>query len=256
MKIKILSLTVLTTLIAFTTLCFAREEEELINKGDEFYKNWEYKNALIEYLKAYKLNSDNYEVTWKISRSYIDLGDKANKKVRETYYEKSIEYAEKAIELMPDGPDGHFWKAAALGKLLKIKGGKTKIELAMDMKKELDLVLQFDPSYDPAYYIYGRLQRGVASLNRVLKSIAKAIYGDIDDATKENAIEYFKKAVELNPKVIAYRFELGTTLKDVKKWESAREQFQVIADLPVVDEEDTFYQEEAEKLFKKIKDKN
>ena len=57
----------------------------------------------------------------------------------------------------------------------------------------------------------------MASLNRVLKSIAKALYGDIEDATKENAIEYFKKAVELNPQVIAYRFELGKTLKDVKK---------------------------------------
>ena len=159
MKIKMVTLTVLTIIIPFTTLCFAREEEDLITKGDEFYKNWEYKNALIAYLKAYKLNPENYEVAWKISRSYIDLGDKADKKVHEAYYEKSFEYAEKAIKLVPGGPDGHFWKAAALGKFVKIKGGKTKIEHAMDMKKELDIVLQLDPSYDPAYYIYGRLQR-------------------------------------------------------------------------------------------------
>jgi tetratricopeptide (TPR) repeat protein len=256
MKIKIVPVVVFLFSLFLTTLCFSREKEDYIEKGDEYYKKWEYKNALIEYLKAYKLDPDNYNVLWKISRSYIDLGDKADKKIRENYYEKSIEFADKAITIDPNGADGHFWKAAALGKMVKVKGGKTKIELAMQMKKELDTVIQIDPSYHSAYYIYGRLQRGVANLNRILKSIAKAIYGDIQDATNEKAIEYFQKAVDLKPDVIAYRYELGKTFTKIKNWECAKEQLQLVSQLPIIEEEDLKYRQEACELYDDIKDKN
>ena len=254
---SIQKLSVFTAVILFlcVSLAYGQDKEEYIKKGDEFYDKWDNRSALIEYTKAYKIDSTDYEILCKMSRAYTDLGEKLDEKIRETYYQKGMDFAEKAVIADPDGPDGHFWKAVVLGRLALFKGGKTKIELSKGVKTEIDIVKQLDPEYDLAYYVIGRWHREIANLSRLLKLAAKVIYGGVPEASNEKAIENFQKAIELDPERIEYRLELGRTYMMLKKWEQAREQFLKCGELASAHEDDDDYKIEAKELFEKIKKK-
>jgi len=206
-------------------------------------------------MKAFKIDSTDYGVLWRISRAYSDLGEKIDKRVRESYYQKALDFAVKTIKFYPDSVEGHFRKAVALGRLALYKGGKTKIELSKEVKKEIDIVKKINPEYDLAYYVIGRWHREIANLNKILKALAKIIYGGVPEASNEKAIENFKKAIELNPEYVEYRLELGRTYIMLKKWELAREQLKKCMELPSRKEKDDELKKEAEKLFNKIKNK-
>ena len=245
----------LGVMIFLCTVSLAQEKEELIQKGDDYYDKWEHRNALIEYLKVLKIDSTDYEILWKVSRAYTDLGEKIDKKVRESYYQQAMDFAEKAVCANPEGVEGHFRKAVALGRLALFKGGKTKIELSKGVKEEIDIVKKLDPEYDLAYYVIGRWHREIANLSRILKVLAKVIYGGVPEASNEKAIENFTKAIELNPDYVEYRLEFGRTYMMLKKWDLAREQFNKCVELPSKEEDDDSFKEEAKELLNKIKKK-
>ena len=232
-----------------------QEKENLIQKGDDFYDKWDHRNALVEYMNALKIDSTDYEILWRISRAYTELGEKIDERVRESYYQNAMKYAEKAVVANADGVEGHFRKAVALGRLALFKGGKTKIELSKGVKEEIDIVKQLDPDYDLAYYVIGRWHREISNLSRILKALAKVIYGGVPEASNEKALENFNKAIELKPDFIEYRLELGRTYMMLKQWEAAREQFTKCGELPSMEEDDDEFKKEAQELLDKIKNK-
>jgi len=255
MKSKKMFLVLFCFLFIHTGFTAAQENQEFIKRGDEFYEKWEHKNALAEYMKAYNAVSTDYEVLWRIARGYTDRGEKIDERVRESYYQNAMDFAEKAVLANPDGVEGHFRKAVALGRLALFKGGKTKIELSKGVKTEIDIVKQLDPDYDLAYYVIGRWHREIANLSRVLKALAKVIYGGVPEASNEKAIENFTRAVELNPDYVEYRLEFGRTYVMLKEWELAREQLNKCVELPSEEEDDDSFKEEARQMLNKIKNK-
>jgi len=236
-------------------ILIAQDKEQLIQKGDDCYENWEHRDALIHYLNALKIDSTDYEILWRISRAYTDLGEEAEEKVREPYYQHALDYADKALSANHNGVEGHFRKAVALGRLALFKGGKTKIELSRGVKEQIDIVKKLDPEYDLAYYVIGRWHREIANLSRILKALAKMVYGGVPEASNEKALENFKKAIELKPDYVEYRLELGRTYMMLEQWEKAREQFAQCIELPPKEEDDEKFIKEARELLEDIKDK-
>src|SRR4030042_3251951 len=110
MKIQSFHLLLTVTLLfLFTFASFnAQTFDELMKAGDDYYKKFDNVKALENYNKADKLSPNNWEVLWKISRAYVDIGEhmptSTDKQMdeQEATYEKSVEYAEKAVKLAPD----------------------------------------------------------------------------------------------------------------------------------------------------------
>ena len=252
---KTVSEIVLLVLFLGNTFCFAQLKEDFIKNGDKFYNNWEYESALKEYNKAYKKDSLATEALWRIARVYIDIGNNKKKKIRESNLLKAVEFSEKIIEIDPDKTEGHFFKAAALGSLAEIKGFKSRIRISQEIKKEIDIVLRLNPDYGPAYYILGRLQKGIAGLNRIYRTLAKALLGDFENATNEDAVENFMKSLELDPDNIECRYQLSRTYRRLKQYNLAREQLEICKELPPKTERDVEIKKEAEEFYEKIKDK-
>jgi len=252
--IRILCLICVGSVFLFSSLT-SQTKEEYVQKGDEYWEKREFRDALSNYLKAHKIAPEDYKILWKCSRTYIEIGKNADERVAENYYRKSLEFAEEAVRIKPDDINCQFWKAAALGKLAQIMGGKEKVEISKQLRDQLDLVLKMDPNHDPAYYIYARLHRAVANLNRVLKAIAKMMYGDLALSTNEEAVNMFQKAISINPDFIEYRFELGRTCVEMKEWEKAREQFNKVLALPSAEAYDELFRNEAKEILDDIKNK-
>jgi tetratricopeptide (TPR) repeat protein len=81
-----------------------------------------YKKSIDLYVKAIEQQSDDYEATWKCARAYREYADQAKKKGVEgwkdicaQYGKAGMQYAQKAIELRPQRPDGHYYYGLNVG---------------------------------------------------------------------------------------------------------------------------------------------
>jgi len=243
------------TLILLSSCISAQSIQGYLHKGDVYFEKWFFRDAIREYMKIVKEDPTHYETLWKTARAYMRLGETVDKNIQESYFQQARTYAEKAITVNPDGIQGRFWKAAVLGKLILITDGRTKIELSKETKDELETILKLDPEYGPAYYVLGRLQKGVAGLNRIMRTLATIMYGDLIQATNEEAVENFKKAIEFNPDIIEYRYQFARIYIRLKQWDLAREQLKVCLELPSKEGNDDNLKNEAQQLFNEIKNK-
>jgi tetratricopeptide (TPR) repeat protein len=81
-----------------------------------------YKKSIDLYVKAVEQQSDDYEATWKCARAHREYADQAKKKGVEgwkdicaQYGKAGMQYAQKAIELRPQRPDGHYYYGLNVG---------------------------------------------------------------------------------------------------------------------------------------------
>lgn len=81
-----------------------------------------YKQAADLYLKAVNENPDDYEAAWKCARAHREYGDEAKKQnvagwkdICAEYGKKGMQFAEKAIALEPEKPEGHYYYGLSVG---------------------------------------------------------------------------------------------------------------------------------------------
>ena len=81
-----------------------------------------YKKSIDLYVKAVEQQPDDYEAAWKCARAHREYADKAKKKGVEgwkgicaQYGKAGMQYAQKAIELKPQRPDGHYYYGLNVG---------------------------------------------------------------------------------------------------------------------------------------------
>ena len=81
-----------------------------------------YKKSLDLYVKAVEQGPDDYEAAWKCARAHREYADKAKKKgvqgwedICAQYGKAGMQYAQKAIELKPERPDGHYYYGLNVG---------------------------------------------------------------------------------------------------------------------------------------------
>ena len=206
----------------------------LIVRGDSLADAWDHQGAAIAYMQALKIEPDNYEALWKAGDQYTELADRLPKKQKsqkETYFTKARELCEKAIEINPDGWEAHFRLSVALGRLALFQGGKKKIRLSKMVKEEAEKAIAINPEADLVYHVLGRWHQNIANLSGVLKFFAKILYGGVPPASNEEAVDLFKKAIEIAPNHVEHHLELGRTYKFMKRKDLARESLQVVLNL-------------------------
>jgi len=81
-----------------------------------------YQQAIALYKKAIAQNPDSYEANWKCARAHREYGESAKteqvdgwKKICAKYGKEGMNYAQKAIELEPDRPDGYYYYGLNVG---------------------------------------------------------------------------------------------------------------------------------------------
>jgi tetratricopeptide (TPR) repeat protein len=113
------------------------------------------------------------------------------------------------------------------------------------VKAEADKTLELDPKEDFAYHVLGRWNYAVATLNPVLKLIAKYIYGGMPDASLEEAVRDYKKAIDLAPQRVIHHHELARAYMALGRKEEARKEWERELTLKPEDNEGVTDQKEA-----------
>lgn len=238
------------------------EISQLLQRADMLYAHFKTREALKELLAVLQLDPDNHEALSKIARVYIDFGDMVpesasdwqEKKLK--HYYTAEEYARKAVKADPNGTWGHFYVAASLGKIATQSPISKQIDLSREIQEAAEKAIASDPNNGFAYHVVGVWHRRVAEIGQMKRVLASTLlWRSIPTGSMEKSVEYLKKAVSLNPRVILHHLELAKTYMALDQLQLARNSLESALQLPIQFSDDSSNKKEAQQLLEEIKNR-
>lgn len=214
------------------------EVEALIVQGDAQVKAMRSPEALVLFEQAAKADPGNADILLRISQQYSNLIAQA-KSPDEALQDaqRSLDAARQAVALAPENSKAHLALSVAYGRITDFVDNRTKIEDSRQVKAEAEKTLQLDPNDDIAYHVLGRWNYRVATLNPVLKLIARFVYGGMPDASLEEAVRDYQKAIEIAPQRVIHHHELARVYEALGQTDDARKEWETELTLTPEDNE-------------------
>lgn len=185
---------------------------DLVKEGDVHDQSFRPTEALKSYLPAEKMDPDNVDLLLRIARQYrhqmADTGAAAEK-IRLSGV--ALTYAKRAVSLAPNDAEAHLSVAICHAKSLELYSNKEKMAALRQVKASTDKSLALDSKNDVAWYILGRWHEKVAELGTMKRKVAEFAYGSLPNATNDDAVKCFRKAISINPNRSPYNIDLGIT---------------------------------------------
>jgi tetratricopeptide (TPR) repeat protein len=219
-------------------------------------KGFDDESALEKYQEAFALDSLNYEVLWKLSHSYVLIGEHLptttdeQKEMQLQAYEEGVRYAERAISVNPEGSMGYAQRAAAKSHVALFKNIWKFSGLMSDVREDCEKAIDLDPKDAFAYDLLGRAHLRLSQRMLLFRWPFGVAWGNTDDA-----IANFEKAVSLHPNFIAYRIDAARAYIEKKEYEKAREHLSAVSTLPSLSRDDDRLRNEAADLLEEIEHK-
>jgi len=210
-----------------------------IAKGDLCDEQLKTSEALAAYLEAEKLGGKDADLLRKISREYsLSAVDVKSKDEQRALAERGLDYAKRAVAADAGNAMAQLALAIYYGRVAPYLDNKTKIAYSKLVKEHAEKAVKLDPSIDYAYHVLGAWNYEIASLNPVLRALAKLIYGAIPPGSYEDAVKNFKRAIELAPQRVAHHIELGRTYAAMGQVDLARAEINKGLALPSREKDD------------------
>ena len=247
---------IISILMSCLIMTYAESWEKYLQDGDLFYSEFKNEPALEDYLKAYKIAPDYYEVLVRLARTYNDLG--------EQFYEyrdndsakimilKAIEFSENLANRYPDSSDSYAYLAMSYGNKALFEGGKEKIKLAKKIKENAEKSLELNPDQYLSYVILGIYYRHIADLGWFEKVFANTFFGDVPEGTFEQSIEMLNKALTIKPNTIVATFQLALTYKAMDNKEKEKEFLNKVLTYKQKNFRDQFAIKKAKRILKQL----
>jgi tetratricopeptide (TPR) repeat protein len=226
---------------------------DFIAEGDEFYSSFDNLSAISEYEKAYRMAPDDYDVLFRLVRTYNAAGEewkeKRNRDQAEKYINKALEYAEIFLNKYPDSAAAYTYLALSYGNIAMFKGGKDKVTYAKKIEQNCKKAISLSQSDYMPYIIMGIYYRELASLGWFERTFANAFFGGVPDGSFEDSEKMFKKALAINPKIIVATYQLGKTYRAMERDEEAKALFKKVLTMENMDFRDKYTKEKVKRIL-------
>ncbi|KAF0151236.1 MAG: Tetratricopeptide TPR2 repeat protein [Ignavibacteria bacterium] len=248
----------LVTLLAPQAI-FCQSVDKMIDEVDEYYKQFNNEKALEILKKAEKAEPNNFEVVWRLSRTYIDIGEKMpastsqQEEAQLASYQKALEYAEKSVKINENNSIGFLRKAIANGRIALFKGVFSVGGMVNSVKADVEKAIQLNNGGNfiqgVAHYVLARTHLKTSEKWKPARSVLGLGWAD-----NEIAISEFKKAIQLYPNYIMFYVDYAHSLIREKEYKTAREMLNKALKTPIAHQEDEKRLAEAKKILNDIKD--
>ncbi|MGE5457486.1 MAG: hypothetical protein ACM3RX_03955 [Methanococcaceae archaeon] len=239
----------------------AQSVDELLRQGDGYAeRDFNNEKALDKYKQAEKVSNNNWEICWRLSRTYLDIADhmpasgSEQKEAQQAEFQKALNYAEKTVQLAPSESIGYIRRAAANGKIALFKGVFSAISLVNKVKADAEksIKLGSSGSYIDAlsHYILGRTHMKVCEKAYLVRLPLGLGWGDMDKAEVE-----LKKAVDTYPNFRMFYLELAKYYIEESEYQKAKENLYKVQKSPKSYQDDDKFLAESKKLLEEIKNK-
>jgi tetratricopeptide (TPR) repeat protein len=240
--------------LCLPSISSAQSKETLIAEGDHLSTvTFENQKALDKLLQADKLAPHEYEVLWRISRSYVDIGEHLpgvtdqEKEGQLAYYQKAFEYADQAVKANPNGSMGYLRRAIANGRVALFKGIWAAIDLVKQVKADCEKAASLDAKNASAYYILARTHAKLCEKSKFVRWPLGLSW-----ANRDEAAALFEKAIALRPGFMMYRIDAAKNYLELDEVQKAKDQLVKITTLSKEDEDDDAVRKEAKDMLVKL----
>ncbi len=240
------------------TALYAQDVADHVAMGRAANEAHDLKTALQHFQAALDQDSSSYDANWRGALTLLDLGeqipDSSKGTERDSLYALAERYATRAVAAKPDGADGHFALAAAIGRASLGLGTEARIRRAGIIRKEALRTIELDPRHDGAYHILGRWNAEIMRLSGISRFFARNFLGAgvFKEASWKKAIANMQKAVELDPGRIYHHLELARIYADRKRQADAETQLHAVESLPAREVMDSIYTRQGAELRRRL----
>ena len=250
----------LVFIIVFSSLLFGQQVERLIDEGDKFTDSFNNKNALDKYLQADKLSPKNWDILWRISRSYINIGTHMpentgdQKDAQLEIFQKALSYADMSVNYGSDKSITYLRRAIANGRIALFKGVFTVGGVVNSIKSDCEKAIKLN---NGGSYMQGLTHYVLARTNAKISekwAPARAVLG-LGWADNEIAIKEFKTAISLYPNFRMFYIDYARSLIKEDDYGPAREILNKCIASQKQEEDDDSRLSEAKLLLNDIKNK-
>lgn len=176
--------------------------------GDAAIDVGDYETAISEYTSAYEQNG-SVEALYKLAKAKTYLAGTLEEDAAETLYEEAADHARAAIEAAPENAETHFELARAIGRLAQFKGILESLNMADEVRSELERTIELDSSHGGAYH-------ALALWHLEVPWIAGGRAGQVRPL--------FDQAIAAEPDAITHYVDYGEALIRLDDKEAARTQ--------------------------------
>ncbi len=249
-----------TVAILFYVQANAQTVEQLIAKADSLTeKAFDDDAALTVLLKAEKIDPNNWEIEWRLSRAYSNIAahmpkeTSGQKDKQYAVYQTALKHAEKAVKLAPDQSRAYVRRAIVNGRIALFKGvfsvAKVVTKVRDDCRKALKL--NNGTVYDMAltHYILARTHAKLSEKWKPALSVLGLGWADID-----TALVHYKKAVDMYPGYIMFYVDYAKALYREDQYQKAKEMLDKALTCKIRERDDPQKLKEAKALLKEVED--
>ena len=130
-------------------------------------------------------------------------------------YDRGRQAARRAVEQSPKNALAHLWYGVTTARWGQTRGVLQSLSLLSEVKEEIRIVLELDPTLAPAYSLAGN----------VFYEVPRLLGGDLAKAE-----EMFRKGLEHDPHFTGLRLGLGKTLLRQGRVAEGRRELQAVLD--------------------------
>ncbi len=249
----------LSILFLFSITILPQTVEQLIEEGDKYYSQFNNEKALEVFTKAEKLFPDNWEILWRLSRTYVDIGDRMPTSTDEqedaqlATYQKALDYADKAVKQGPNQSATLLRRAIANGKIALFKGVFSVASVVNSVRADVEKAIQLNNGGNfvqaVAHYVLARTHAKTSEKWKPARSILGLGWADNEIAIKE-----FKKAIELHPNYVMFYVDYAHSLIREDEYQKAREMLNKSLTISNAHQDDEKRKAEAKQTLIDIKD--
>jgi tetratricopeptide (TPR) repeat protein len=233
----------------------AQTAAEWISKGDAAYTARNASDAVAAYEKALAADPNNYDALWRVSRSETDLASyEPNSDQRTAMFKTAQDEAAHAVQVNPNGADGHFLLAEALGRMALTLGARDRVKYAGKVRDQAVECLKIEPKHAGCLHVMGVWNAEVMRLNGFTRMVARNFLGGqiFSEASWDNARKYLEESVTNDPRRIVHRLDLARVYSDMGLKSAAKTEYEAVISGELIDYNDPHYKAEAADALKKM----
>ncbi len=222
----------------FAGSALAQEQSSEV-RADSLFDQHMLSEAFEVYHGVLKKNHNDVSALWHSSLLYSRLGHLLKtKKQQKKYYLIARKQALRALKLKPKNSMANYAMAVSLGRMAVISSVKKKVAASRKIKEYTVRALQADSTNDGAWNVLGRWNYEISGMNSFERMAAKVLFGGVPKgASYQKAVKYNKKAIEFNPAVVGYYYNLAQSYNALGKKKKAIEACQAgLKRPPIYDE--------------------
>jgi tetratricopeptide (TPR) repeat protein len=205
--------------------------------GDRALAAGDYQEAIAQYQAAVEQRADNVEALYKLAKAKVYLAETLSGDEAEKLYEEAAGHARAAVALAPDDPNTHMEVARAVGRLAQFKGVLQSLNLAAEVKSELERALELDPNFGAALHALALWHLNVPWIAGGRTAQVRPL---------------FDQSIAAEPEEIVHYTDYGEALIQLGDKETAKVQLEKALSLTAVTDQDMKNQEKAKSLLEQM----